>query len=291
MKNLNRANTTVNTASKKYPLTFLLKIKRGVSWSNRRIELDRERVKYFKTEDNELRFNEKLDDCSLLEKHPENVKKFYLLLVSKSANFKEVKISCDQIEMLRQFKKDFDFIQNYKSTIINIQNKTFLIESEKKFERRDTKMEIDNLDNQTVQKSVMDDDNETVLRSVITGIDGFNSRAPNSSYPNFNDLTSVTNTNKEKEPEKLKEEGILYETEIFNTEVSKVDKALEEVNIAEVLQQNNTQLEKENEINEIEFKSKSIEPNNIENSDKTPLLLKPAEPSLNNISAANITKE
>ncbi len=81
------------------------------------------------------------------------------------------------------------------------------------------------------------------------------------------------------------------ETEIFNTDASKVNKALEEVNIAEVLQQNNTQLEKENEVNEIEFKSKSIEPNNIENSDNTPLLLKPAESSLNNISAANISKE
>lgn len=169
MKNLNRANTTINNPVGKYPLIYLVKIKRGVAWSVRRIELDRERIKYFKNEkDNELRFNEKTDDCNLLEKNSENDKKYYLLLVSKSGNFKEVKISCEQVETLRQLKKDFDFIQNYKSTISDIQNKTFIIESDKTFSRSLTKVEADETDNQTVHKSILGDEASTITRSVIT---------------------------------------------------------------------------------------------------------------------------
>jgi hypothetical protein len=51
---LNNMNINVNannsvTSSTKYPLVYIFKIKRGVSWSNRRIEMDKDRLKYFKT--------------------------------------------------------------------------------------------------------------------------------------------------------------------------------------------------------------------------------------------------
>lgn len=31
----------------KYPLIYILNVKRGVAWSNRKIELTREHIKYF----------------------------------------------------------------------------------------------------------------------------------------------------------------------------------------------------------------------------------------------------
>lgn len=154
-------SVTVN-ANTKFPLSYLLKIKRGVAWSLRRIELDRERVKYFKTEDNELRFSEKIEDCALVEKNINDLKKYFLLLVSKSGAFKEVKISYDDVKVLQNFKKDFDAVQNYKATISNIQNKTFLIEgaSDKKIDIKKAEEEFNlnkNNDDQTVNQSIIDD--------------------------------------------------------------------------------------------------------------------------------------
>ena len=160
MKNVSGINP--NT---KYPLIYNLKIKRGVAWSSRRVELDRERIKYFKLEANELRFNENIDDCKLEEKHVDQMKKYYLVLSSKSGNFKDVKLSCADIKenkdelsgvnILKQFKIDFDFIQNYKSTITNIKDKTFFIESN----RRGT----NKTETETVHMSVIGDDNETTV--------------------------------------------------------------------------------------------------------------------------------
>ncbi len=73
-----------NIGNAKFPLTYLLTIKRGVSWSQRRIELDRENFRYFKIDDNELRFEQKIDDCLLIESYPENAKKYFITLESKS---------------------------------------------------------------------------------------------------------------------------------------------------------------------------------------------------------------
>jgi hypothetical protein len=253
MKNLNRANTTVGNPTGKYPLIYLVKIKRGVSWSIRRIELDRERIKYFKNEkDNELRFNEKTDDCNLLEKNTENDKKFYLLLVSKSGIFKEVKIWCEQVEILRQLKKDFDFIQNYKSTISNIQNKTFIIESDKRISRSLTKTEGDNIDDQTVHKSILGDEASTITKSIMT-----RAERPTNYASNINHI-SLTNEDypvkKEEVPEKLDKLENLKPNDKF-LEYPKFEN--EENLINNSISQNNNFNEKESVIftNEIEFKN------------------------------------
>jgi hypothetical protein len=65
----------------KYPLIFVLDIKRGVKWSERRVELHKERIKYFNPskiiiilEDNELRFESKLSDCLLVNEEPRKYK-------------------------------------------------------------------------------------------------------------------------------------------------------------------------------------------------------------------------
>jgi hypothetical protein len=151
-------------------LSFTVKIKRGIAWSVRRIELDREKVKYFNPKDNELRFSERIDDCNLIEKHSDNIKKYSLKLVSKTKKFDDVKISCDDKEVLKSLKREFDTIVTYNSTMSSIQNKTFVIQSDKngedKLERKSTfKTIVD--DNKTVHKSIFIDENTTnYLKSV-----------------------------------------------------------------------------------------------------------------------------
>jgi hypothetical protein len=151
-------------------LSFTVKIKRGIAWSVRRIELDREKVRYFNPKDNELRFDQRIDDCNLIEKHSDNIKKYSLKLVSKTKKFDDVKISCDDKEVLKSLKLEFDTIVTYKTTMSSIQNKTFVIQSEKngedKVERKSTiKTIVD--DNKTVQKSIFIDENTTnYLKSV-----------------------------------------------------------------------------------------------------------------------------
>ncbi len=160
------SNTLTPSKTSTNSMVYNLKIKRGIAWSTRRIELDRERIKYFKPDDNELRFKEKIDDCNLLEKHPEVLKKYYLKIVSKTKSFSEVKISSDDKELLKAFKKDFDSIVNYKNTMSSIQNKTFVIESENKPQRSSTFRTVVD-DNQTVHKSVLLDENiSTYAKSV-----------------------------------------------------------------------------------------------------------------------------
>lgn len=45
----NKIKPVVNPeTSNKNAISFLLKIKRGISWSTRRVEIDRERFRYFK---------------------------------------------------------------------------------------------------------------------------------------------------------------------------------------------------------------------------------------------------
>jgi hypothetical protein len=147
-------------------LSFTVKIKRGIAWSVRRVELDRERFRYFNPKDNELRFNEKIDDCNLIEKHTDNIKKYSLKLISKTKKFDDVKISSDDKEVLKLLKREFDTIVSYKSTMSSIQNKTFVIQSDDRLERKSTiKTIVD--DNKTIQKSViMDEQTTNYLRSV-----------------------------------------------------------------------------------------------------------------------------
>ena len=69
---------------------------------------------------------------------------------------------------MKNFKKEFDFIQNYKTAISDIQNKTFIIETDKKNDM--TKVE-----NETVNRTVLGEDclglglgdNVTVIKSVF----------------------------------------------------------------------------------------------------------------------------
>lgn len=115
----------------KLPLKYIMKIKRGVAWSVRRIEITKERIKYFKLDDNELRFNEAIEDCMIIENRKKN-SNFSLLLVSRSNKFKDVKMFHEDPNTLKKFKHDFDYIYNYKTTLKDLENKTFVIEAETK---------------------------------------------------------------------------------------------------------------------------------------------------------------
>jgi hypothetical protein len=117
----------------KYPIVYVLNLKRGVKWTERRIELNRDKIKYFNPsnlekfnyiEDNELRFESKLADCLLV------VDGKKLKLMSKSGSFKDVKFKHEKPEILKKFKEDFDKIKNYKDAISDIKSKNFVIENE-----------------------------------------------------------------------------------------------------------------------------------------------------------------
>lgn len=145
---------------------FLVKLKRGISWSNRKIEISRERFKYSNPSTNEIRFNENIDDCILIEKHADDQKKYSLKLSSKTKKFDDVKINSDDKSVLKSLKKEFDSIINYKNTMSNIQNKTFIVETEKgKLTRSNTIKTLQD-ENQTVNKSIFEE-NKTDLRKSV----------------------------------------------------------------------------------------------------------------------------
>jgi hypothetical protein len=70
-----------------------------------------------------------------------------------------VRIASDDVKMLKQFKREFDGINIYKSTIMNIQNKTFRIESSSKLNALE-KSELDKeKDNQTCNQTIVETEN------------------------------------------------------------------------------------------------------------------------------------
>ena len=61
---------------------FMLSIKRGIKWSERKVQITNDNLRYFNN--NELRFKTNLKDVLLTEKNPENPKKYTIDISSKS---------------------------------------------------------------------------------------------------------------------------------------------------------------------------------------------------------------
>ena len=61
---------------------FMLSVKRGIKWSERKVEITNDSLQYFNN--NELRFKTNLTDVLLTEKNAENPKKFTIKISSKT---------------------------------------------------------------------------------------------------------------------------------------------------------------------------------------------------------------
>lgn len=68
--------------SKQNKNIFLLSVKRGLRWSERKIELTNDCFQYFNGE--ELRFKTHLSDTILTEKNSKNTKEYTIKICSKS---------------------------------------------------------------------------------------------------------------------------------------------------------------------------------------------------------------
>lgn len=89
---------------------YIVNVKRGVKWSMRLLEINKEKIQYIMTDNNQVRFSENIKECTLKEN--ENNKNL-LLLTSISNKFQPIQIKCDDSQTSEKIINDFNSVVQY----------------------------------------------------------------------------------------------------------------------------------------------------------------------------------
>lgn len=111
---------------------YIVNVKRGVKWSMRLLEISKEKIKYFMTDNNQVRFSENVKECTLKENE---TNKNLLLLTSNSNKFQPIQIKCDDSTMSEKIIRDFNSVVQY----VNSRKNSVTKEDEKKKEENNNK--------------------------------------------------------------------------------------------------------------------------------------------------------
>ena len=106
---------------------YIVNVKRGVKWSMRLLEISKDKIQYFMTDNNQVRFSENVKECTLKENE---TNKNVLLLISNSNKFQPIQIKCDDSATSEKIIRDFNSAVQH----VNSRRNSVTKEDEKKKE-------------------------------------------------------------------------------------------------------------------------------------------------------------